>query len=640
MLQKFWLRILGLSAALCFASSVCVAEDAIDVPSYTQIDMQVPPTKPTHVTTVESVQQMIDAGGGGGGTNDHTQLINRNAADQHTIGSVTGLQTQLDGKASASSVTSLDIRVTANETELGKTVKFQPDGNLKFPAGMKMQVDVSGVVKDVLSTDTNGNILLGEDDEQVNIVASQRPTMTVGTGGAAVGIAGMTDLALYATEAYVDAADALKADLVGGKVPLSQLPPEVQTNFWSVPTSADLVTLTSATQGDIAIITTGDEAGHEYALSTNDPTVQANWILLSGGGGGGGGVVSWAGKQGVVVPVMSDISDSASVLGDYALQSSLATYAPLNSPALTGTPTAPNPPANASGQEIMTAAGLRTALTGNLGSIAPPMDGTGSAGSATTVARSDHVHPTDTTRASTAQAGAATTTTAGSAGLAVLAADDDVTSRDRAATPAGVAAQIAAGGGGGGVTLPISVPVNSFLAATNGNTASSIRMISGGVQLLGGGSDRISVSGSTVTLSGGVTFTSEAVGVTPTSSSPATTIATKEYVDAHAGGGTMTKTQVTPQDPYPGALVNVVVGKPVIVEAYNWGGNAWADIGIDAGNNRAVYVVMGQSTTKITTPSKYAGITPVQLVTIVPEVTPLRLMREEGSGYYPLLVWQ
>lgn len=86
----------------------------------------------------------------------------------------------------------------------------------------------------------------------------------------------------------------------------------------------------------------------------------------------------------------------------------IADYAPLSSPAFTNTPTAPTPPANASGQEIMTAAGLRTALTGNLGSIAPPMDGTGAAGTATTVARSDHVHPTDTTRASIDELNSAT----------------------------------------------------------------------------------------------------------------------------------------------------------------------------------------------------------------------------------------
>jgi len=34
----------------------------------------------------------------GGGTGDHTELTNRDAADQHPIGSVTGLQTALDGK--------------------------------------------------------------------------------------------------------------------------------------------------------------------------------------------------------------------------------------------------------------------------------------------------------------------------------------------------------------------------------------------------------------------------------------------------------------------------------------------------------------------------------------------------------------
>lgn len=40
----------------------------------------------------------ISYGGSGGGTNDHSKLINRNAADQHTIGAITGLEAALAGK--------------------------------------------------------------------------------------------------------------------------------------------------------------------------------------------------------------------------------------------------------------------------------------------------------------------------------------------------------------------------------------------------------------------------------------------------------------------------------------------------------------------------------------------------------------
>lgn len=39
-----------------------------------------------------------EPGGGGGGTSDHSQLSNRDAADQHPVSAITGLQTALNGK--------------------------------------------------------------------------------------------------------------------------------------------------------------------------------------------------------------------------------------------------------------------------------------------------------------------------------------------------------------------------------------------------------------------------------------------------------------------------------------------------------------------------------------------------------------
>ena len=42
---------------------------------------------------------ITSTGGGGGGTTSHTDLTNRDAADQHPISAITGLQTALDGKS-------------------------------------------------------------------------------------------------------------------------------------------------------------------------------------------------------------------------------------------------------------------------------------------------------------------------------------------------------------------------------------------------------------------------------------------------------------------------------------------------------------------------------------------------------------
>lgn len=69
--------------------------------------------------------------------------------------------------------------------------------------------------------------------------------------------------------------------------------------------------------------------------------------------------------------------------------------APLASPALTGTPTAPTPAANTNTTQIATTA----FVLGQAGSTAPVMNGTAAAGSATQFSRQDHVHPTDTSRA-------------------------------------------------------------------------------------------------------------------------------------------------------------------------------------------------------------------------------------------------
>lgn len=79
------------------------------------------------------------------------------------------------------------------------------------------------------------------------------------------------------------------------------------------------------------------------------------------------------------------------------------TRAPLASPALTGTPTAPTAAAGTNTTQIATTAFVNAEISNDrpfeatAGNIA--MNGTQSAGSLDTVARGDHVHPTDTSRA-------------------------------------------------------------------------------------------------------------------------------------------------------------------------------------------------------------------------------------------------
>jgi hypothetical protein len=94
---------------------------------------------------------------------------------------------------------------------------------------------------------------------------------------------------------------------------------------------------------------------------------------------------------------------TAALTGYLTASVATSTYAPLASPALTGTPTAPTATAGTSTTQIATTAFVQGAIGGAGGvtysATNPAIDGTAAPGSATTVARSDHVHPTDTTRA-------------------------------------------------------------------------------------------------------------------------------------------------------------------------------------------------------------------------------------------------
>ena len=55
-----------------------------------------------------ATKKYVDEHAGGGGTSDHSKLTNRDAANQHPITAITGLQTALDGKADAADIPSLE----------------------------------------------------------------------------------------------------------------------------------------------------------------------------------------------------------------------------------------------------------------------------------------------------------------------------------------------------------------------------------------------------------------------------------------------------------------------------------------------------------------------------------------------------
>lgn len=111
----------------------------------------------------------ISYGGSGGGTNDHSKLINRNAADQHQIGAITGLEAALDGKQPAGSyLTDKDLDTTI--TVEGKAADAKAVGD-----ALRSLSEESAAVYDEVVADV---IQLKADLSDVNKIAEKAYIMT------------------------------------------------------------------------------------------------------------------------------------------------------------------------------------------------------------------------------------------------------------------------------------------------------------------------------------------------------------------------------------------------------------------------------------------------------------------------------
>ena len=95
------------------------------------------------------------------------------------------------------------------------------------------------------------------------------------------------------------------------------------------------------------------------------------------------------------------------------IQDQLTARATLASPTFTGTPAAPTAAADTNTTQVATTA----FVVGQAGSATPAMDGTAAAGTSLRYARADHVHPTDTSRAPTANPTFTGTVTVGASGI-------------------------------------------------------------------------------------------------------------------------------------------------------------------------------------------------------------------------------
>ena len=106
-------------------------------------------------------------------------------------------------------------------------------------------------------------------------------------------------------------------------------------------------------------------------------------------------------------------TDNTRAVHPAGLKVELDKKAPLASPALTGTPTAPTAPADTSTAQVASTA----FVTGQAGANAPKMDGAVAVGVSKRYSREDHIHPTDTTRAPVASPALTGTPTAPTAPL-------------------------------------------------------------------------------------------------------------------------------------------------------------------------------------------------------------------------------
>lgn len=80
------------------------------------------------------------ADGGGSGTSDHAKLSNRDAADQHPISAITGLQKELDGKQPAGNYLTADTLQAATDAALAQakaTGEFDGEQGPKGDTGLR-----------------------------------------------------------------------------------------------------------------------------------------------------------------------------------------------------------------------------------------------------------------------------------------------------------------------------------------------------------------------------------------------------------------------------------------------------------------------------------------------------------------------
>jgi Chaperone of endosialidase len=172
--------------------------------------------------------------------------------------------------------------------------------------------------------------------------------------------------------------------------PTSTTPPPGD-NSLRIATTAFVATAIAGVTGFAPIASpafTGVPTAPTASAGTNTTQLATTAFVLAEITAVGAGVVTFNGRSGAVTLGINDVTGAGG--------------APLASPVFTGVPAAPTAAPGVSTTQLATCAFVAAAITAVASSTVPLMDGTAAIGAATTYARANHVHPTDTSRAAQA----------------------------------------------------------------------------------------------------------------------------------------------------------------------------------------------------------------------------------------------
>lgn len=237
-------------------------------------------------------------------------------------------------------------------SNLQDVVRFTAEGDIQLPNSRNLLgTDIEGRDFNLIELSQWDIIDVASSKHHLNFNSIDRPTVQVGTetGQTAESLAFLSDIPM--------------------------------TTSWEVDSVANLVTLTQARVGDVARISAGPDAGTVYQLIAPDPTILDNWLNITQDGG----VIAVNGKVGTVTVDLADFPNvqaalnlkaNASDLSRYAtigsfnaLQATVDTKAPSDSPVFTGTPTSVTPAAGDNSQQIATTAFVAAAVDSSTGQI-------------------------------------------------------------------------------------------------------------------------------------------------------------------------------------------------------------------------------------------------------------------------------